>query len=333
MSVLIIAEAGVNHNGDMDLARKLIDEAAAAGADIVKFQTFKADRLATAQARKADYQLQTTAAAESQHEMLRRLELPDDMHAPLMRHCEHRGIRFLSTPFDVASMEFLMRLGVDRLKLPSGEVTNLPYLRQAGRYGRPVILSTGMSTLDEVGAALAVLESAGATRSMVTLLHCNTEYPTPMADVNLKAMLTMREAFGVAVGYSDHTQGIEVPIAAVAMGAAVIEKHFTLDRSMQGPDHEASLEPGELRAMVAAIRNIERAMGDGLKRPSPSETGNRTVVRRSIVAARAIQAGEVFDETNLAVKRPGTGLSPMRWNEVVGRHAARDFAADELIEL
>lgn len=330
---LIIAEAGVNHNGDLDLARQLIDAAADAAADMVKFQTFNADRLVTASAKKADYQSLTTAKDESQHSMLRRLELTREMHEVLIKHCMMRGIRFFSTGFDLQSIDLLAELGLDRFKIPSGEITNLPYLRRVGSYRKPVILSTGMTTIGEIEAALDVLTEAGTHRDQVTVLHCNTEYPTPMADVNLRAMLTIRDTLGVAVGYSDHTSGIEVAIAAVALGATVIEKHFTLDRMLPGPDHRASLEPDELKAMITAVRNIERAIGDGLKRPTASEQKNKSVVRKSIVAARDIKAGEVFTEANLGVKRPGTGLSPMRWDEVLGKKAPRDFGADDLVEL
>jgi len=333
LKTLIIAEAGVNHNGNLDMARRLIDAAADAGADLVKFQTFNADRLVTAQAAKADYQKSATTAGESQHAMLRKLELTRDMHEALIAHCQSRGIGFFSTGFDEESVELLVELGLDRFKIPSGEITNLPYLRHVGRYGKPVILSTGMATIDEIKSALAVLEQAGTPRERITILHCNTEYPTPMSDVNLRAMLTIRDSFGVAVGYSDHTAGIEVAIAAAAMGATVIEKHFTLDRTLPGPDHKASLEPGELKAMIAAIRNIEQALGDGIKRPSTSERKNINIARKSLVAACPIRAGERFSETNLTAKRPGTGLSPMRWDDVVGRIAPRDFAADELIDL
>ena len=333
MKTLIIAEAGVNHNGNLDMARRLIDAAADAGADLVKFQTFNADRLVTAQAAKADYQKSATTAGESQHAMLRKLELTRDMHEALIAHCQSRGIGFFSTGFDEESVELLVELGLDRFKIPSGEITNLPYLRHVGRYGKPVILSTGMATIDEIKSALAVLEQAGTPRERITILHCNTEYPTPMPDVNLRAMLTIRDSFGVAVGYSDHTAGIEVAIAAAAMGATVIEKHFTLDRTLPGPDHKASLEPGELKAMIAAIRNVEQALGDGIKRPSTSERKNINIARKSLVAACPIRAGERFSETNLTAKRPGTGLSPMRWDEVVGQIAPRDFAADELIDL
>ncbi len=330
---MIIAEAGVNHNGDLILARRLIDVAAEAGADMVKFQTFRADQLVTAQARKAEYQLRSTEVGESQYEMIRRLELTREMHYDLFDYCQARGIRFFSSGFDLESVDFLVELGLDCFKIPSGEITNLPYLRHVGRYGKSVILSTGMATLDEVGAALRVLEQAGTSRDRISVLHCNTEYPTPMCDVNLRAMLTIRDVFDVAVGYSDHTPGIEVAIAAVALGAKVIEKHFTLDRNMPGPDHKASLEPDELKAMVAAIRNIQQALGDGVKRSSPSEEKNLLIARKSLVAARAIRSGELFSAANLTVKRPGTGLSPMRWDEVIGSKASRDFAPDELIEL
>ena len=333
MRTLIIAEAGVNHNGDMAVARRLVDVAADAGADMVKFQTFKADRLVTASAKKANYQEQSGHAGESQHAMIRRLELTRGMHEELITHCKTRGIRFFSTAFDPESVDLLVALGIELFKIPSGEITNLPYLRHVGRYGKPVILSTGMATLDEIEAALEAIEKAGTRRDCITVLHCTTAYPTPMADVNLHAMLAIRDTFGVAVGYSDHTPGIEVSVAAVALGARVIEKHFTLDRGLSGPDHKASLEPAELKALVTAIRNIELAMGDGVKRLMHSEEANRPVTRKSLVAARAIRAGEAFSEFNLAVKRPGTGLSPMLWDEVLGRVAPRDFKTDELIEL
>jgi len=333
LKTLIIAEAGVNHNGDPVLARRLIEVAAAAGADLVKFQTFSADRLVSAQAPKAEYQARTTDTGESQHAMLRRLELDRGMHENLIQHCRENGVTFFSTGFDIESVDMLLELGLDRLKIPSGEITNLPYLRHVGRQGRPVILSTGMACMDEIQAAIDALEQSGTPRERITVLHCNTEYPTPMADVNLRAMLTIRDTFEVEVGYSDHTSGIEVAIAAVALGATVIEKHFTLNRNLPGPDHKASLEPDELKAMVTAIRNIELALGDGVKRPSPSEAKNIPIARRSIVAARAIPCGEVFTESSLAVKRPGDGISAMRWDEVLGRRARRDFAPDELIEL
>lgn len=330
---LIIAEAGVNHNGDIAMAKRLIEVAAEAGADMVKFQTFSADRLATGTAGKAEYQAQSTSASESQHAMLSRLELSAEMHAVLIEHCRQHGIAFFSTGFDIQSLDFLVGLGLDRIKIPSGEITNLPYLRHAGGLGKPLILSSGMASLGEIESALAVFEAAGVARNQVVVLHCNTEYPTPMSDVNLRAMQNIGKAFDVAVGYSDHTQGIEVAIAAVALGACVIEKHFTLDRSLPGPDHGASLEPDELKAMVRAIRNIEAAMGDGVKRASPSETKNKPIARKSLVANAPIRAGERFTAENITAKRPGTGISPMRWDEVIGRVASRDFAADELISL
>lgn len=332
LNTLIIAEAGVNHNGDMAMACALIDAAADAGADLVKFQTFDADRLVTGSARKADYQTKTTAADESQRDMLKRLELSAAMHERLIAHSARRGIEFFSTAFDLDSLDYLMGLGMARIKVPSGEITNLPYLRKVGGYGKPVILSTGMANLGDIEAALAVLEAAGTPRDRITVLHCSTEYPAPMAEVNLLAMPALARAFGVRVGYSDHTEGVEVAIAAVALGACVIEKHFTLDRSLPGPDHRASIEPDELARMVSSIRNIELALGDGVKRPSASEEKNRLVARKSLVAARAIAKGELFSEENLVAKRPGTGISPMRLNEWLGRPAARDFAPDEQIE-
>jgi len=330
---LIIAEAGVNHNGDLAMALALVDAAAEAGADIVKFQTFRAERLVTQAAQKADYQVRTTGGGESQLAMLQRLEMSDAMHAAVMARCAERRIEFLSTGFDEESVDRLVGLGITRLKIPSGEITNLPYLRHVGRLGLPVLLSTGMATLADIEGALEVLAQAGTPRDHVTILQCTTEYPAPMADVNLKAMDTIRAAFGVSIGFSDHTQGITAAIAAVARGAVVIEKHFTLDRTLPGPDHQASLEPAELRAMVVAIREVEAALGDGHKRPTQSERRTSTVARRSIVAARAIRAGEVLTEADLAAKRPGGGLSPMRWHEVVGRTASRDFAEDEWIVL
>lgn len=332
-TTLIIAEAGVNHNGDLGLAKQLIDVAAEAGADLVKFQTFNADRLATRSAKKAEYQTQTTDSKESQHEMLRRLELTEDMHNELIAHCTVRNIEFFSTGFDIESIELLVSLGQDHFKIPSGEITNLPYLRHIGQLGKAVILSAGMATMGEIEAAIGVLEQAGTLRANITILHCTTEYPTPMAEVNLRAMQSIHAAFGVKVGYSDHTSGIEVAIAAVAMGASVIEKHFTLDRNLPGPDHKASLEPKELKAMVAAIRNIEVALGDGIKRLTPSEARNKYVARKSLVTSQAIRAGEVFSAQNITTKRPGTGISPMRWDEVIGRTSPRDFLPDELIEI
>jgi N,N'-diacetyllegionaminate synthase len=333
MRTLIIAEAGVNHNGELSLAKRLIEVAAEAGADMVKFQSFSADRLATVQAEKAAYQTANCGHAESQHAMLRRLELTPAMHRELLAYCRTRGIDFFSTAFDIESLELLAGLGLERFKIPSGELTNLPYLRHIGRFGKPLIVSTGMATMEEIAAALAVLEEAGTARELMTVLHCTTQYPTEMADVNLRAMLSIRDTFGVKVGYSDHTLGIEVAIAAVALGASVIEKHFTLDRQMAGPDHKASLEPAELTAMVAAIRNVECALGDGVKRPSASELPNRSAARKSLVAACVIRKGEPFTAANVAVKRPGTGLSPMQFDAVLGRMAPRSFIADELIEL
>jgi len=330
---LIIAEAGVNHNGDLELAKQLIDAAAEAGADLVKFQTFNADRLATCSAKKADYQTLTTGSEETQHEMLRRLELSAEMHKELISHCAASNIGFFSTAFDVESVDLLVSLGQDHFKIPSGEITNLPFLRHIGQLGKTVIMSTGMATLGEIEAAIEVLEQVGTPRVNITVLHCTTEYPTPMTEVNLRAMHSINKAFGVAVGYSDHTSGIEVAIAAVAMSASVIEKHFTLDRNLPGPDHKASLEPKELKAMVAAIRNIEVALGDGIKRITPTEARNKPFVRKSLVASRAIKAGEIFTAENITTKRPGTGISPMRWDEVMGKKVSQDFVADDLIEL
>lgn len=330
--VLVIAEAGVNHNGQLDLALQLVDAAAEAGADYVKFQTFKAENVVTAGASKAAYQEKTTGKTESQQEMIRKLELDREAHEKLVARCAERGIGFLSTPFDYASIDLLEELGVDLFKVPSGEITNVPFLRKLAACGKPMIMSTGMASLGEIETALGVLFASGCGRDRITILHCNTEYPTPMEDVNLRAMLTIRDAFKVAVGYSDHTLGIEVPIAAVAMGATVIEKHFTTDRSLPGPDHAASLEPSELKQMVSAIRNIELALGDGIKRLTPSEAPNREVARRSIVAAAKIVKGDAFSGENLTVKRPGGGVSPLRWDEVMGRISARDYEPDELIE-
>lgn len=332
-ATLIIAEAGVNHNGDMGLAKQLIDGAARAGADLVKFQTFSANRQVTRTAGKAEYQTRTTDRDESQHEMLRQLELDEAMHRELIAHCAARKIGFFSTGFDIESIDLLVSLGQDHFKIPSGELTNLPYLRHIGRLGKSVILSTGMATLGEIEAAIAALETAGTPRIEITVLHCTTEYPTRMDEVNLRAMQSMQRAFGVRVGYSDHTPGIEVATAAVAMGASVIEKHFTLDRTLPGPDHRASLEPDELVAMVAAIRNVELALGDGIKRPTASEARNAPVMRKSIVASRAIKAGEEFGEHNLTTKRPGTGICPLRWDDIVGRTAHHDYAEDQLIDL
>jgi N,N'-diacetyllegionaminate synthase len=333
MKTLIIAEAGVNHNGDLKLAKQLIDVAAEAGADLVKFQTFNASRLVTRTAKKADYQTQNTNNKESQYEMLHKLELTTEMHHELIRYCAAHSIGFCSTGFDIESVDFLMELGQELIKIPSGEITNLPYLRHIGGLGKTVIFSTGMATLSDIEVAIEVLEQAGTPRSKMTVLHCTTEYPTPMTEVNLHAMQSIHTAFGVSVGYSDHTAGIEVAIAAVALGASVIEKHFTLDRNLPGPDHKASLEPEELKAMVASIRNIEIALGDGIKRLTPSESKNKPIARKSLVALKDIKKGEVFSYGNITTKRPGTGISPMRWDEIIGRTAHRDFLEDELIDL
>ncbi len=331
MRTLIIAEAGVNHNGSLELAKKLALTAKSCGADIVKFQTAKLDALVSKHAQMADYQKENIGSEMSQRDMLKKLLLSYDEFVELAAYCKEIEICFLSTPFDMESVDFLEELGCSMWKVPSGEITNLPYLEKIAKTGKDIILSTGMSTLQEVADALTVLRENAAGR--VTLLHCTTNYPTPMEDVNLKAMLTLKNKFGCEAGYSDHTRGIEVPIAAVALGATVIEKHFTLDRTMEGPDHKASLEPEELEAMVKAIRNIEKAMGDGVKAPSELEKANIAVARKSIIAASNIKAGDILTEENLTTKRPGTGISPMRWNEVLGTRAVRDFAEDELIEI
>lgn len=329
--VFIIAEAGVNHNGSLDLAKKLVDVAVDAGADAVKFQTFKADKLVSKNAQKAEYQMETTAADEFQYDMLKKLELDENAHCELICHCKEKQIMFLSTPFDHDSIDMLNAFGMPIFKIPSGEITNLPYLRHIGGLGKEVILSTGMADLGEIEDALDVLIQAGTPREKITVLHATTEYPCPIEEVNLRAMQTIRAAFGVNVGYSDHTQGIEVPIAAVAMGACVIEKHFTLDRAMEGPDHKASLEPDELKAMVVAIRNVFQALGDGIKKPSKSEVKNIQVARKSIVAACPIKIGDMFTELNITIKRPGNGLNPMRWVEVMGQVSQKNYAEDDLI--
>jgi len=328
----IIAEAGVNHNGSLELARKLIDVAMRAGADAVKFQTFRAEKSISIHTQKAEYQKQTTDASELQLDMIRKLELDEAAHEDLLDYCHSRNIQFLSSPFDLESIDLLERLGLGIFKIPSGEITDLPYLRKIGGLKKPVILSTGMADLGEIRDALDVLKGAGTRLEEMTVLHCNTEYPTPFEDVNLRAMLTIKTEFpGVKIGYSDHTTGVESSIAAVAMGAAVIEKHFTLDKDMKGPDHRASLEPDELKAMVHSIRNIEKALGSGMKKPSPSELKNKPIVRKSVVAARDICKGEPFTEKNLTTKRPGTGISPMRWDEIVGQRARKDYKRDDLI--
>ena len=329
--VFIIAEAGVNHNGSLDLAKRLVDVAVDAGADAVKFQTFKTENLVSRNAKKADYQKETTDTSESQFDMIKKLELDMDTHQKLIDHCQENNIMFLSTPFDNDSVNLLSDLGLQIFKIPSGEITNLPYLRHIGSLDKQVILSTGMSNIQEVEDALTILVGAGTLKENITVLHANTMYPTPMEDVNLNAMLTMQRELGVAVGYSDHTLGIEVDIAAVAMGASVIEKHFTLDKTMDGPDHQASLEPKELKAMVSAIRNIEKALGGNEKKPSPSEGINIDIVRKSIVATKTIKKGELLSNDNISTKRPGTGLSPMKWDEVIGTVASKNYQSDELI--
>ena len=329
--VIIIAEAGVNHNGSFELAKKMVDAAKEAGVDYVKFQTFNPEKLVSKYAEKAEYQKETTESDETQLQMLQKLTLTEDNFLSLLDYCSEVGIGFISTPFDLDSIAFLETFDMDFWKVPSGEVTNLPYLEAIARTKRKVVISTGMCDMNEIQDAIQVLEKNGTTD--ITLLHCNTQYPTPYEHVNLSAMNSIRDALHKEVGYSDHTQGIEVPIAAVAMGATVIEKHFTLDKNMEGPDHKASLNPAELQQMVVAIRNIEQAIGNGLKEPSSSEMANKAVARKSIVASRSIKQGELFSEDNLTTKRPGTGISPMRWYEVVGKVAPRDFSEDEIIEL
>ena len=328
----VIAEAGVNHNGSLELAKKMIDAAVEAGADAVKFQTFKAEKVVSRYAPKAEYQKKTTVAGESQFEMIKKLELDAVTHQTLIDYSKTKNVRFISTPFDLDSIDLLNELGLEIFKIPSGEITNLPYLRKIGSLKKQTILSTGMADLGEIEDALGVLIKAGTVRENITVLHCNTEYPTPMQDVNLKAMQTIKAAFpGIHIGYSDHTLGIEVPIAAVALGARVIEKHFTLNKNMEGPDHKASVEPDELKSMVTAIRNIERAMGNGIKRPSPSEVKNKLIARKSLVATEPIKTGERFSADNITAKRPGTGISPMRWDEVLGQIAQKNYEKDELI--
>lgn len=328
---LIIAEAGVNHNGNIDMALQLIEKAADAGVDYVKFQTFKSEKLVSKHATKAEYQKTATSGEDSQLKMLQQLELSYEDHHRLIKHCNKYGIRFLSTAFDIDSIEFLHSLNLDLWKIPSGEITNLPYLRRIAQKGSRVIMSTGMCTPEDIEAALNVLTSNGTPLENITLLHCNTEYPTPWSDVNLRAMDNISKRFNVAVGYSDHTQGIEVPIAAVALGATVIEKHFTLDNNLPGPDHRASLEPQQLKAMVDAIRHIELSLGNGVKQISASEQKNIIIARKSIVAATHIKKGDSFTEDNITVKRPGGGISPMKWDEIIGTTASRDYIPDEMI--
>ncbi|MCP4400092.1 MAG: N-acetylneuraminate synthase [bacterium] len=331
--VFIIAEAGVNHNGSLEVAKRMIETASGAGADAVKFQTFTASSMIGRHASKAEYQQQTTGTEESQLEMMKKLELSPEAYKELQAHCHQQAIRFLSTPFDLDSIRLLSDLGLDTFKIPSGEITNLPYLRAIGQLRKQVILSTGMADLGEIEDALDVLVSEGTLKEQIAVLHCNTEYPTPMHDVNLRAMLTIKEAFNVDVGYSDHTPGLEIPIAAVALGASVIEKHFTLDRTLPGPDQKASLEPHELQSMVQAIRHVEQALGDGIKKASPSEQKNLPIARKSIVARQKILKGDVFTAHTLTSKRPGTGISPMEWDRVIGRKALRDFAEDEIVQI
>lgn len=330
---LIIAEAGVNHNGDINLAKELINIAADAGADIVKFQTFKADSLASKKAKKARYQIENTSKNESQVEMLNRLELSKKMHQELISYCKLKKIDFFSSAFDIESLKLLKSLGLNYFKIPSGEITNLPYLKLVGSFAKPIIMSTGMATIDEIKDAMNILEFSGTSKQDITILHCNTEYPTPLNDVNLKAMTTIKDIFNVNVGYSDHTLGIEIAIAAVALGAKVIEKHFTIDRNLKGPDHKASLEPQELNQMIKSIRNIEKAIGDGVKRPSASEINNKLIVRKSLVASKFIKAGELFSVDNVTSKRPGTGISPMKFTNIIGKIAKKNFEKDDLIEL
>ena len=331
MSVFIIAEAGVNHNGSIELAYKLIDVASESGADAVKFQTFKAENLVSKNAQKAEYQKQTTNQSESQFSMLKKLELDTNAHKKLINYCKKKNIVFLSTPFDHESIDLLNELELQIFKIPSGEITNLTYLRHIGSLRKEVILSTGMSTLKEIEEALIILTSAGTSKDNITILHANTMYPTPMEDVNLRAMQTIQDKFGVAVGYSDHTLGIEVDIAAVAMGASIIEKHFTLDKTMDGPDHKSSISPEELKAMVSSIRNIEKALGSSIKKPSKSEKPNITMARKSIVASKSIKKGELFTEKNITIKRPGIGISPMKWDTILGTVAERDYQIDDLL--
>jgi len=334
IKTIIIGEAGVNHNGSTKFAKELIDVAVEAGVDYVKFQTFKAENVVVKTAKKANYQQMNMPGTDnSQYHMLKKLELSIEQHYELIEYCKNKGIKFLSTPFDMESVEFLSKLNLGLWKIPSGEITNYPYLKRIARENQPVILSTGMSTIEEIKAAVHVLTKHGVDKQHITLLHCNSQYPTPMQDVNLLAMQTISKEIGVKVGYSDHTVGIEIPIAAVALGATVIEKHFTLNRNMEGPDHKASLEPQELKTMVESIRNVEKALGSSEKIVSQSEVENKDIARKSIVAACDIKKGEVFTEMNITVKRPGNGISPMLWEEVLGTFASRDFNEDELIVL
>lgn len=329
---LIIAEAGVNHNGDINLAKRLIEVASEAGADFVKFQTFVAKNCISKNAKKAEYQLQTTDENQSQLDMVKKLELSKQDHEILIEHCKKFNIKFLSTAFDLESIDLLAKFDIEIFKIPSGELTNLPYLKKIASFNKNIILSTGMATLGEIEKVLDILVQNGTQRDKIIILHCNTEYPTPFEDVNLRAMQTLKKAFCLPVGYSDHTLGITIPIAAVAMGACVIEKHFTLDKSMQGPDHQASLEPEELKAMIKSIRELEQAFGDGIKIPSKSESKNKVIARKSLVAKKAIKKGECFSEENLTTKRPGDGICAMEYDKYLGKIASREYAEDELID-
>lgn len=331
--VYVIAEAGINHNGNIKIAKKMIDTALSAGADAVKFQTFKAEKIISRFSPKAAYQKKPAGKEDSHLAMIKRLELDVIAHRELIGYCRKRGIIFLSSPFDLESIDLLNKFGLEIFKIPSGEITNLPYLKKIGALKKKCIISTGMADMGEIKAALSILIEAGTRKKDVTVLHCTTEYPAPFEEVNLSAMLTIRDALKVNVGYSDHTLGIEVSVAAAALGAVIIEKHFTLDKNMEGPDHKASLDPDELKRMIAAIRNIEKALGSGIKRPSLSEKRNKLVVRKSVVASRDIKKGEIFTEDNITVKRPGAGISPMRWDEIIGKAAGRDFNEDEMIKL
>ena len=332
MKTLIIAEAGVNHNANLELAFQLVDAAITAGADVVKFQTAKPEEVVTRFGTMAKYQISNTGKNESQLEMTKKIHLPMEDFIEIQKYCLKKKIVFATTAFGLVSLEFIRMLNLDFYKIPSGEITNLPYLRKIGGFNKQMMLSTGMSTLIEIENAIQVLEASGSSRNKITILHCTTEYPAPMKDVNLLAMKAIQEQLKVRIGYSDHTLGIEIPIAAVALGATVIEKHFTMDRNLPGPDHKASVEPGELKAMVEAIRNIEVALGDGIKRPMPSEIDNLAIARKSIVTSQPISAGQVFTEDNLTTKRPGTGVSPMEWDRIIGTKAHRDFFVDELID-
>jgi N,N'-diacetyllegionaminate synthase len=333
MKTLIIAEAGVNHNGDMNLAKQLIDVAATAGADLVKFQTFSAQDLVIRSVPKANYQIEANNKNESQYEMLRNLELTEEMHLELIAYSQSKNIEFFSTGFDIKSLEMLIRLGQNKFKIPSGEITNIPLLRFVGKQNKQVIISTGMSDMDEIAQAITVLKEAGTHKDKITILHCTSAYPAPYNEINLRALLSIKESFGISVGYSDHSSGIEVAIAAVSLGACVIEKHFTLDKALRGPDHKASLDPMELKKMIAAIRNIELALGDGVKQLMPCEIDNQNVVRKYLVAKTAIKKDEVLSVRNLTTKRTGYGISASKWDQFIGKKSSRDYSVDEIIDL